>query len=68
MTESFKVIKLKGRENYDTWAIAAQSYLVTKGLWEYIADEDVGTPTPAPAPAPANPPANQPERTNQQER
>lgn len=25
--------KLRGRENYDTWKVAAKSYLIIKGLW-----------------------------------
>lgn len=28
--------KLKGRENYDTWQMAAKSYLVIKGYWTSI--------------------------------
>lgn len=28
--------KLKGRENWDSWKIAAKSYLVIKGLWKTI--------------------------------
>lgn len=27
--------KLKGRENYQTWAISAKSYLTVKDLWKY---------------------------------
>lgn len=34
-----KFTLLKGRENYDTWRIAAKSYLVIEGLWKYILKE-----------------------------
>lgn len=34
-----RVVKLKGRENYDTWKIAAKSYLVIKELWSCIEKE-----------------------------
>lgn len=27
--------KLRGRENFDTWKVAAKSYLVINGLWSY---------------------------------
>lgn len=33
VTKRFKL--LQGRENYDTWRIAAKSYLVIKGLWSW---------------------------------
>lgn len=60
MTEAFKIIKLKGRENYDTWAVGAKSYLVTKELWDFIKDPDVGAPPPTnpPTDPPTDPPAN----------
>lgn len=32
---SSAIEKLKGRENYDSWKISAESYLVIKGLWKY---------------------------------
>lgn len=28
--------RLRGRENYDTWKVAAKSYLIIKGLWSCI--------------------------------
>lgn len=31
--------KLKGRENFDTWKVAAKSYLTIRGLWEIIDKE-----------------------------
>lgn len=34
-----RVVKLKGRENYDTWKIASKSYLVIKELWSCIEKE-----------------------------
>lgn len=34
-----KFTPLKGRENYDTWRIAAKSYLVIQGLWKFIERE-----------------------------
>lgn len=33
--------KLRGRENYDIWKIAAKSYLILKNYWKII-DEDIG--------------------------
>ena len=27
------ISKLRGRENYDTWKVAAKKYLIIKGLW-----------------------------------
>lgn len=36
MTEvTTKFTKLRGRENYDTWKMAAKSYLVINGLWSW---------------------------------
>lgn len=32
-------VKLKGRENWDTWRMAAKSYLVIKGYWKCILKE-----------------------------
>lgn len=60
MTESFKVVKLRGRENYDTWAIAAQSYLITKGLWEFVEDPEVGVQPDPPEDKPTDPPTEKP--------
>lgn len=37
--------KLKGRENYDNWKIAAKSYLVIKKLWKWILNEPDPTKT-----------------------
>lgn len=34
-----KIDKLRGRENFDTWKVAARSYLIIKGLWIVIEDE-----------------------------
>lgn len=34
MTNIPSIEKLKGRENFDTWKLAAKSYLVLKGLWD----------------------------------
>lgn len=34
-----RLVKLKGRENYDTWKIAAKSYLVIKDLWSCVKTE-----------------------------
>lgn len=31
-----RFVKLKGRENYDTWRMAAKSYLVIKGYWKCV--------------------------------
>lgn len=31
--------KLRGRENYDTWKVAAKSYLIIKGLWAHTQTE-----------------------------
>lgn len=31
-----QIEKLKGRENWDTWKVAAKSYLVIKGLWKSV--------------------------------
>lgn len=31
--------RLRGRENYDTWCVAAKSYLVIKGYWSIVAAE-----------------------------
>lgn len=37
MTQQLTQIeKLKGRENFDNWKIAAKSYLVIKSLWKFI--------------------------------
>lgn len=33
--------KLKGRENFDIWRVAAKSYLTIKGLWRVI-EEEIG--------------------------
>lgn len=41
MSKDVKFTLLKGRENYDTWRIAAKSYLVIKGLWKFILKEPV---------------------------
>ncbi len=35
-TNEAKFTKLKGRENYDTWRMAAKSYLVIKGYWSCV--------------------------------
>lgn len=37
--------KLRGRENYDTWKMAAKSYLVIKGLWSWTQKEPDATKT-----------------------
>lgn len=34
-----RVEKLKGRENWDTWKIAAESYLDIKNLWKHVETE-----------------------------
>lgn len=39
MSKEVKFTLLKGRENYDTWRIAAKSYLVIKGHWKFILNE-----------------------------
>lgn len=44
MSGVMNIDKLKGRENFDTWKLAAQSYLVIKGLW---ANFKVVSPTTA---------------------
>lgn len=36
-SETTRFVRLKGRENYDTWKIAAKSYLVIKKCWSCIA-------------------------------
>lgn len=36
MSKEVKFTLLKGRENYDTWRIAAKSYMVIKGLWKCV--------------------------------
>lgn len=36
MQSVMQIEKLKGRENFDTWKLAAKSYLVIKGLWKCI--------------------------------
>lgn len=35
-SDTIRFSRLKGRENYDTWKIAAKSYLVIKQCWSYI--------------------------------
>lgn len=35
-SETLRFARLKGRENYDTWKIAAKSYLVIKQCWSCI--------------------------------
>lgn len=39
MSKELKFTLLKGRENYDTWKIAAKSYLVIKGHWKFVLKE-----------------------------
>lgn len=36
MQSVMQIEKLKGRENYDIWKLAAKSYLVIKGLWKCV--------------------------------
>lgn len=38
-TEIRTFSKLRGRENYDTWKLAAKSFLVIKGLWSWTQKE-----------------------------
>lgn len=45
MTERTKFTKLRGRENYDTWKMAAKSYLVINGLWSWTEKEPDATKT-----------------------
>lgn len=33
------VERLRGRENYDTWCVAARSYLIIKGYWSVVTSE-----------------------------
>lgn len=33
------VERLRGRENYDTWCVAARSYLIIKGYWSVVKSE-----------------------------
>lgn len=35
--------KLRGRENYEIWSRQAKSYLIIKGLWEFVDAEQVNT-------------------------
>lgn len=39
MTHNIHIDKLRGRENYDMWKIAAKSYLTIKGYLKYIEEE-----------------------------
>lgn len=38
-TNTNNMERLRGRENYDTWCVAAKSYLVIKGYWSIVATE-----------------------------
>lgn len=40
-----RFVKLKGRENWDTWRMAAKSYLVIKGYWKCILKEPTANKT-----------------------
>lgn len=44
-SQNNSIEKLKGRENFDEWKIAAQSYLVIKGLWRYMIAETTSSDT-----------------------
>ncbi|XP_055905018.1 uncharacterized protein LOC129940649 [Eupeodes corollae] len=45
-SNAVSVEKLKGRENFDVWKIAAKSYLVIRGLWDCFENELDAAATP----------------------
>lgn len=47
MAEKHYVEKLRGRENFDTWKLAAKSSLIIKNLWEVIENEVSPDESPA---------------------
>lgn len=41
-----QIEKLKGRENFETWKVAAKSYFAIKELWKFVDPSETSTVTP----------------------